>query len=125
LTSTMVWISARGDVPGLEITKIESDEYQIEEGAFWGNVFVDLGPVVASSCDGNDQAADDGYADLPLRQCAQPDGVPGSGLSPCGMHYAGLCRDVCASTGAYANCAAPGGLPAAEVITTMLYGTPE
>jgi hypothetical protein len=125
LTATAVWVSARGADAGLATTVTELDDYQIEEGAFWGNAFGDLGPISAHSCNGVDQASDDSYGDLPLRQCAQWDGVPSSGLSPCGMHYAGLCSDVCTSTGTYAGCAAPGDGAAAEVITTMLYGTPQ
>jgi hypothetical protein len=125
LTSTSVWISARGSDAGLATTTAELASYQIEEGAFWGNAFVDLGAVEGYSCNGVDQAADDSYADLPLRQCAQWDGVPESGLSPCGMRYAGLCGDVCTATGTYGNCAVPGGAAAAEVVTAMLYGAPE
>jgi hypothetical protein len=124
LTSTPVTISARGSTPSLEASTVELNDYRIEEGAFWGNAFADLGSVIGYSCDGVDQAADDSHGDLPLRQCAQPDG-PGSDISPCGLHYAGLCSDVCTTAGTYTNCAMPGKPPAVEVITTMLYGAPE
>jgi hypothetical protein len=125
LTSTVVSISARGDAPGLETTTSEEADYQIEEGAFWGNAFVDLGSVAQYSCNGVDQAADDSYGDLPYRQCAQWDGVTGSNLSPCGMHYAGLCSDVCSSSGTYAGCSFSGGTAVSSVITTFLSGEPE
>ena len=124
LSAAVVSISARGASPGLDATPEELADYRIEEGAFWGNAFVDLGPLAAHACDGVDQAADDSYGDLPLRQCAQWDGVAGSNRSPCGFHYAGLCRDACAEAGGYAGCSFLGGAPAADVVTTFLYGAP-
>ena len=124
LTSAIVQISARGGQSGLATTPDEEASYQIEEGAFWGNAFIDLGGVAANACDGVDQAANDGYGDLPLRQCAQPDGT-GSNLTPCGFHYAGLCGSACNTASPYANCAVGGGGSHAEVITTFLYGAPQ
>lgn len=121
LSTTLVWISARGGNAGLATTPDELDAFQIEEGAFWGNAFTDRGPIEAFSCNGVDQIADDTRGDLPLRACAQPDGAS-SGLSPCGMSYAGPCSQVCAGIATYANCAFPGRSPVAEVITTMLHG---
>ena len=121
-TQTVVSISARGASPGLATSAGELADYRIEEGAFWGNAFVDLGPLAAYACDGVDQAADDSYGDLPLRQCAQWDGVTGSNQSPCGFHYAGLCQDVCATTDGYADCSFLGGAAQADVVTTFLYG---
>jgi len=121
----MVSISDRGAATGLDASAAELAGYQVEEGAFWGNVFADLGPLAPYSCDGVDQAANDTYGDLPLRQCAQPDGVPGSNLSPCGMHYAGLCSDVCATSAPYAGCVFPGETAADSVVTTFLAGTPQ
>jgi hypothetical protein len=123
-SSVSVSISARGAAAGLEATPGELADYRIEEGAFWGNAFVDLGPLAAYACDGVDQAADDSYGDLPLRQCAQWDGVAGSDRSPCGFHYAGLCRDACAEAGGYTGCAFQGGAPVDGVVTTFLYGAP-
>lgn len=124
--STTLWISARGDQSGLATTSTELTDYEIEEGAFWGNTFVDLGSLAMYSCNGVDQAADDSYADLPYRECAEWDGVTGSNLSPCGMHYAGLCSSACTtSTAPYDGCSFQGGSAVAEVITTFLYGTPQ
>jgi hypothetical protein len=126
LTSAYVTISARGDNVGVETTLSEVDEFAIEEGAFWGNAFVDLGSVAEYSCNGVDQAANDTYGDLPLRECAEWDGVAGSQASPCGMHYAGLCSDVCStSSPPYAGCSFQGGTASAAVVTTFLYGLPE
>jgi hypothetical protein len=124
LTSQLVQISARGAQSGFDATADELAGYRIEEGAFWGNAFVDLGSVDASACDGVDQAANDTYGDLPLRQCAQPDGTDSS-LTPCGFHYAGLCSSACSTGSPYTNCAVAGGGSHAEVVTTFLSGAPQ
>jgi len=124
LTAQTVQISARGAQSGLATTADELASYRIEEGAFWGNAFVDLGSLDANACDGVDQTANDTYGDLPLRQCAQPDGT-GSNMTPCGFHYAGLCGSVCNTASPYANCAVPGAGSHTEVVTTFLYGAPQ
>jgi hypothetical protein len=122
---SLIWISVRGQT-GIATTSGELAEFQIEEGAFWGNAFIDLDAVEAYSCDGVDQAANDTYADLPYRQCAQPDGVAGSHTSPCGMSYAGLCSSVCITAAApYAGCSFLGGTASSTVVTTFLAGAPE
>jgi hypothetical protein len=125
LTSALVLISARGETIGLETTTTEVSDYQIEEGAFWGNAFVDLGSITGYACNGVDQAVDDSYGDLQYRECAQWDGVEDSDMTPCGLHYAGLCGDACATSSPYSDCVFQGGDAAAEVITTYLYGTPQ
>jgi len=122
LTSQVVQISARGAEAGLATTAGEQADYQVEEGAFWGNAFVDLGTIDGYACDGVDQAADDSYGDLPLRECAQPDGTALSSLTPCGFHYAGLCGSACATSSPYAGCSFLGGAGHAEVVTAFLYG---
>jgi hypothetical protein len=125
LTSSLLYISARGDQGGLGTTSGELTDYQVEEGAFWGNAFVDLGSLAMYSCNGVDQAADDTYGDLPLRECAEWDGVTSSNLSPCGMNYAGLCSSACTTSSApYEGCSFLGGSAADEVVTTFLYGNP-
>lgn len=121
LTGVSVALSARGAHAALGTSSNERADYQLEEGAFWGNAFLDRGPLAAYACDGVDQAADDTIGDLPARQCAQPS-APGSDASPCGMHYVGLCDEVCTTTGPYAGCAAPGEAAASEVITSVLAG---
>jgi hypothetical protein len=122
LTGTMVTISARGDNAGLDTTEGESGNYVIEEGAFWGNVFLNLGSLDTNACNGIDQSANDTYGDLPLRQCAQSDGSPRGQSTPCGFFYVGLCSDACSTNYApYAGC----GDPASDaVVTTFLYGLP-
>jgi hypothetical protein len=124
--STVIWISLRGDQAGLSTTVAERAQYQVEEGAFWGNVFVDLGPIAGYSCEGIDQAVDDSYADLSERECAQWDGIPGSSTSPCGLGYAGLCGSVCSTgTAPYAGCSFQGGPASPSVVTTFLVGAPK
>ncbi len=125
LTSAVVEISARGNNAGYDTTIGEVADYQIEEGAFWGNVFTDLGAVAGYSCNGIDQAADDTIGDLPERECAEWDGVANSDASPCGFHYAGLCSTACStSTAPYNGCSFQGGSASSSVVTTFLYGTP-
>jgi hypothetical protein len=121
LTSQVVQLSARGAQSALAATSDEEASYAVEEGAFWGNAFIDLGSVDASACDGVDQAVNDSYGDLPLRQCAQPDGA-GANLTPCGFHYAGPCGSACNTGSPYADCAVAGDRSQAEVVTTFLYG---
>jgi hypothetical protein len=123
--SSLIWISLRGSEASFATTPSERTDYQIEEGAFWGNAFSNLGPVMGYSCNGVDQAADDSYAQLPLRQCAQWDGVTASNRSPCGMSYAGRCGQVCASVVApYSGCSFLGGASAVPVVTIFLAGAP-
>jgi hypothetical protein len=124
LSASVVSISARGSATGLGTTAAELADYQVEEGAFWGNAFTNLGSVTSFSCNGVDQAADDSYGDLPYRECAQWDGVTGSHLSPCGMSYAGLCSDVCSVSGSYTSCSFNGGTAVGPVITAFLAGEP-
>ena len=124
LTSSLVEISARGSNAGYDTTIGEVADYRLEEGAFWGNAFTDLGSVVGYSCNGVDQAADDTVGDLPLRECAEWDGVTGSNASPCGFRYAGLCSSACStSTAPYTGCSFMGGSASSVVVTTFLYGT--
>ena len=121
--SQLVWISVRGSNATLAASSAELTGYRVEEGAFWGNVFVDLGAVAAYSCVGVDQAIDDSYGDLPLRQCAQWDGVSASNKSPCGMRYAGTCSSACSTrTAPYAGCSYLGGAATGPVVTTFLAG---
>lgn len=125
LTSALVQISARGANAGYDTTIGEVADYAIEEGAFWGNAFTDLGTVQGFSCNGVDQAADDTAGDLPLRECAEWDGVTNSNASACGFHYAGLCSNACSTaTAPYTGCAFQGGSASSGVVTTFLYGTP-
>lgn len=123
--STVIWISVRGVHASLAPTTTEQADYRIEEGAFWGNLFVDRGPIAGYSCNGVDQSANDTYAELPERDCAQWDGVSGSYMSPCGLGYAGPCGNACTTaTAPYAGCSFRGGAAASAVVTTFLAGSP-
>jgi hypothetical protein len=121
-SGTSIVISDRGAATGLATTSSELANYRVEEGAFWGNLFIDLGDVEAFSCEGVDQAANPDYGDLPLRVCAQWDGFRDSHKSTCGMNYAGLCTAVCATSSPYSGCAFPDGDASSAVVTTFLYG---
>ena len=125
LTSALVNISARGANSGYDTTIGEVADYQLEEGAFWGNAFTNVGTVEGYSCNGVTQAANDTLGDLPSRECAEWDGVPSSNLTPCGFYYAGLCSIVCeTSTAPYSGCSFVGESGGDSVVTTFLYGTP-
>jgi hypothetical protein len=120
-TGTEVAISDRGDNADLTTTSSEVARWTLEEGAFWGNTFIDQGAIAGFACEGADAAADDTRGDLPLRQCARPDG---SGTTTaCGFTYVGTCATACAASGPYAGCAAPGGASSANVITTFVLGS--
>jgi hypothetical protein len=115
--STLIWISLRGSQPSFTTSPDERAAYQIEEGAFWGNAFSNLGPIVGYSCNGLAQAP------LALRQCAQWDGATASNRSACGMSYAGRCSQVCTSVVApYSGCSFLGGAAAGPVVTIFLAG---
>jgi hypothetical protein len=121
--TSLVWISVRGSESTLSPTTIETTGYRVEEGAFWGNAFVDRGTIAAYSCIGADQAIDDSYGDLPQRRCAHWGGSVSSNTSACGMHYAGACRSACSSqTAPYTGCTFQGSTAAKQVTTTFLAG---
>jgi hypothetical protein len=119
----LIWLSVRGSDASLMPSLSERTDYQVEEGAFWGNAFLDRGAVAAYSCTGVDQALDDSYGDLPLRPCAQWDGVASSNKSSCGMIYAGPCSSACSTQAApYAGCSFQGSAAAGPVVTIFLSG---
>jgi hypothetical protein len=120
--TSLIWISVRGSDASLAANLTETTGYRIEEGAFWGNAFADLGQVAAYSCVGVDQMINDSYGDLPLRRCAHWDAVSSS-TSACGMHYAGACRRACSTqTPPYTGCVFQNGLAARSVVTSFLAG---
>lgn len=122
VSGTFVQISARGEHAGYDSTLGELADFEVEEGAFWGNAFVDRGAVAGFACNGVDQAAGDLFGDLPLRECAEPDGLPGSNRTPCGLYYAGLCTTACNThSPSYSGCSA-GGATSNTVVTAFLYG---
>ena len=115
---TNVTISMRGDAGGWGVTTDEAANYNVEEGAFYGNIF-DSRSGQLHACNGVDQVRDgDTYGDLPLRQCAQPD-PNNPGYTPCGYVFDGNCTDICVRNGNhYSTCGSWG-----NVVTTVLYGT--
>jgi hypothetical protein len=113
-----VTISMRGDTAILATTPDEAANYNVEEGAFYGNLFDSRGSLMYA-CNGVDQVRDgDTYGDLPQRQCAQPD-PNNPGYTLCGFVFAGNCADICAVNGDhYSSCGTQ-----TEAITIRLLGT--
>jgi hypothetical protein len=87
-------ISLRGRHPALTVEPEEAATLTVEEGAYYGNVFVDdPDPAVTPdwyACRGEGQAASEDGG-LALRDCAEENGT--TGLTKCGFNYAGDCRD--------------------------------
>lgn len=90
-------ISLRGPDQALTETHEEARDYTVEEGAFFGQVFVgDTDPILAYACMGRDQAKGE-PASGPLhdRDCTEPT-APGSDVTQCGMTFVGNCADFAA-----------------------------
>jgi hypothetical protein len=87
-------LSARGGANGLSVTDpAELSTYSMEEGAFWGNLFV-VSPY-AYSCD---NSYNDSYSRSSLRECAAGHVDSGGNLVDCGMiHRLGSCDAYCKS----------------------------
>jgi hypothetical protein len=132
-------ISMRGVAPELSVSPEEAEQYSLQEGAFYGNLFGDGdGPLDWNACRGKDKAESPDKAGLELRACAEPD--PNDPThTMCGFKYAGDCgsfaqvpeRHACltldAEDGTYGDCFAieenaHGALPKLfrEVITTYV-----
>src|SRR5262249_26837367 len=85
-------ISMRGNHPALATSQAEAFAFPLQEGAFYGNVFIpEPDPQDLNACRGQDQAAGEtgGLAD---RDCAEPDYVDPT-VTQCGFTYAGDCGD--------------------------------
>jgi hypothetical protein len=81
-------ISMRGRHPALVTSAEEEQTFVLEEGAFYGNIFLPTDvPIEWVACRGSDQAAAE-TGDLVDRDCAEPD-VAGRTL--CTFAYAGDC----------------------------------
>jgi len=92
-------ISLRGDNPGLIVSQDEMELYTAEEGAFYGNLFIDdpdpSHPPEWYACRGEAKAAcpgDTGCGGLANRDCAQ-ENPANPGFTMCGFKYAGDCGD--------------------------------
>jgi hypothetical protein len=96
-----VSISLRGPHDALEVSKAEAQDYSVEEGAFYGNVFHAVNePLVWNACRGKGQAAGESGT-LDLRDCTEEDPAH-PGLTKCGFTYAGDCADWARPKNAYA-----------------------
>ncbi|HEU4610498.1 MAG TPA: hypothetical protein VFS15_00420 [Kofleriaceae bacterium] len=104
-------ISMRGDNAGLAVSPEEMELYTAEEGAFYGNLFInDPDPGVEPdwhACRGEAKAACPGDvgcgAGLANRDCAQEDPA-NPGYTYCGFKYDGDCRDFTPSTPSGSAC---------------------
>ncbi|HEY5949189.1 MAG TPA: hypothetical protein VIV40_27035 [Kofleriaceae bacterium] len=92
-------ISLRGTNPGLIVSPEELELYTAEEGAFYGNLFIDdpdpSVPPDWHACRGEAKAAcpgDIGCGGLANRDCAQ-ENPANPGFTYCGFEYAGDCGD--------------------------------
>ena len=85
-------ISLRGNHPNLTASSAEAEEYPLEEGAFYGNLFRhEDDPIDWNACRGRDQAEGEAGG-LNLRECAEED-PNNPGRTYCGFNYAGDCAD--------------------------------
>jgi len=94
-------VSLRGPSAALATTPDEVAAFSLEEGAFFGDVFVEPEqPIQAFACRGAAQAAGEGGA-LVDRDCTEPD-PSNPGKTICGMTYVGDCADFAAPASTYA-----------------------
>jgi len=135
-----VSISIRGEHPALTASPEEIATYDLEEGAFYGNIFLpEDQPIEWVACRGAAEAAGEGeVGDLENRACTEP---AGEGLTVCGFTFAGDCVDYAPATpqphacerkedGHYEDCHTvpgfddwPDGTERKEVITVFVKGT--
>lgn len=118
LTGMNVTVSIRGESPALACTTDELANFNVEEAAFYGDVFTSTAGA-KHACNGVDQVRDgDTYGDLPNRQCGQPD-PNNPGYTLCGFVFDGDCADICTTHGDhYSHCGT-----ASNVQTVRLLGT--
>jgi hypothetical protein len=85
-------ISLRGKHDALAISVSEAETFTLEEGAFYGQYFVEEGePIAWYACLGEDESGGEAGG-LHLRECAEPDPEDPT-LTTCGFNYTGVCRD--------------------------------
>ena len=90
-------ISLRGNHDGLVASVGEQEQFPLEEGAFYGQLFTEPEePIQWYACIGEDQAADD-TGGLALRDCAEPDPDDPT-HTRCGFIFTGPCADFDAGT---------------------------
>jgi hypothetical protein len=116
-TGLNVTVSIRGESAALACTSSELSAYNVEEAAFYGDVFSNI--IGKHACNGVDQVRDgDTYGDLANRQCGQED-PNNPGYTLCGFVFDGNCADICTKSGDhYTQCGT-----STNVETVRLYGT--
>jgi hypothetical protein len=94
-------VSLRGSSPALSTTSDEVAAFSLEEGAFFGDVFVEPDePIQAFACRGQAQVAGE-TGDLVHRDCTEPDPA-NPGKTICGMTFVGDCADFMLPVNTYA-----------------------
>lgn len=89
-TDVPIPLSFRGPNPALATDPDELSAWTLEEGAFYGNLFLPLNqPAAMFACRGKDLASGESGG-LVDRDCAKPDPAR-PGLTLCGFTYAGDC----------------------------------
>jgi hypothetical protein len=84
-------ISVRGANLALATDADERSVWSVEEGAFYGNLFMPLDqPILWIACRGAGQLTQPGASGLADRQCAKPDPA-NPGYTMCGFIFAGDC----------------------------------
>jgi hypothetical protein len=85
-------ISLRGPNRALTVSADEATLYDVEEGAFYGNLFTPGNdPPNWIACEGEGQASGE-FGGLVDRDCTEPDPA-NPGFTQCGFIYAGFCGD--------------------------------
>jgi hypothetical protein len=88
-------ISIRGPHFALTVDRDEREAFPVEEGAFYGNVFMPLDqPMLLFACRGEGQASGE-FGGLVDRDCTEPDPA-NPGFTQCGLTFAGDCGDFAA-----------------------------
>jgi hypothetical protein len=89
-------VSMRGRHEGLAVSASEAAQYTLEEGAFYGNLFIDDPDenVLPDwfACRGEDKAATPNLGGLAARKCAEED-PSNPGYTYCGFYFTGDCAD--------------------------------
>ena len=84
--------SMRGAASALSVSPREAEQYSLQEGAFYGNIFSDDAdaPLDWNACRGTDKAATPNRGELAMRDCTEPD-PDDRAHTVCGFKYAGDC----------------------------------
>jgi hypothetical protein len=90
---TSMKISLRGPQGALHVTQSEANQYTLEEGVFYGDIFTGSNPVVGWGCRGHAKATnhDEFNSGLDARDCSQQG--DGANRNSCGFGFSGDCFD--------------------------------